>query len=242
MIVLIFVFVFFMTTNHRPTLESKRGKVEGVKDTIAHKRNLLQQTTLKLRKDTKYNVSRADIDDLKYELLKQEGKVIPEEQHQQSSKRRLVDNDHLHKRLKTDVDQLDGDGDGEDNAEGENEGEGSHTNEVYSENDNSEVDEEDSGSEDEDEDETAQLLQELNKIKQERKLQQQKLDQEILVESAKVANPLVPLDSSAPPKNNWRKSTAFSRRVPLNDNQDSKYISKTSESDYHKKFLSKHIR
>jgi protein CWC15 len=227
-----------MTTNHRPTLESKRGKAEGVRDTISHKRNLPQQTTLKFRKDTKYNVSRTDIDDLKYELLKQEGNVIPKEEHQQSNKRRLVYDDDLHKRLKTDVDQLGVDGDGA------GDGEVSHANEVYSENDSSEVDEENSGlgSEVEDEDETAQLLQELNKIKQERKLQQQKLDQENLVESAKVANPLVPLDSSAPSMNNWRKSTAFSRRDPPNDNQDSKYIPKISESDYHKKFLSKHIR
>lgn len=40
-----------MTSNHRPTLESKRGKVIGIADLIVHARNLPQQTQLKLRSD-----------------------------------------------------------------------------------------------------------------------------------------------------------------------------------------------
>lgn len=40
-----------MTTNHRPTLESKRGRDKPIKDTILHSRSLRGQTLLKLRLD-----------------------------------------------------------------------------------------------------------------------------------------------------------------------------------------------
>lgn len=40
-----------MTTNHRPTLESKRGRDHAIKNTIQHSRALAGQTELKLRPD-----------------------------------------------------------------------------------------------------------------------------------------------------------------------------------------------
>ncbi|GEQ72044.1 hypothetical protein JCM33374_g5730 [Metschnikowia sp. JCM 33374] len=40
-----------MTTNHRPTLESKRGRDIAIKDTIQHARSTKGQTSLKLRSD-----------------------------------------------------------------------------------------------------------------------------------------------------------------------------------------------
>lgn len=40
-----------MTTNHRPTLESKRGRANPIKDTIQHARALKGQLELKLRPD-----------------------------------------------------------------------------------------------------------------------------------------------------------------------------------------------
>lgn len=40
-----------MSTNHRPALESKKGRVRPIKDTIQHARALNSQTTLKLRQD-----------------------------------------------------------------------------------------------------------------------------------------------------------------------------------------------
>lgn len=40
-----------MTTNHRPTLESKRGRANVIKDTIQHSRSQNGQTLLKLRLD-----------------------------------------------------------------------------------------------------------------------------------------------------------------------------------------------
>ena len=42
-----------MSTNHRPQLESKRGKVIKIKDTIQHARGLPQQTSIKYRQDIK---------------------------------------------------------------------------------------------------------------------------------------------------------------------------------------------
>lgn len=40
-----------MTTNHRPTLESKRGRSNEIKDTILHSRSLPGQLSMKLRLD-----------------------------------------------------------------------------------------------------------------------------------------------------------------------------------------------
>lgn len=40
-----------MTTNHRPTLESKRGRENVIRDTIQHSRSINSQTLLKLRLD-----------------------------------------------------------------------------------------------------------------------------------------------------------------------------------------------
>lgn len=40
-----------MTTNHRPTLESKRGRSNEIKDTILHARSLPGQLSMKLRLD-----------------------------------------------------------------------------------------------------------------------------------------------------------------------------------------------
>lgn len=40
-----------MTTNHRPTLESKRGRDNAIKNSIQHSRALAGQTELKLRPD-----------------------------------------------------------------------------------------------------------------------------------------------------------------------------------------------
>ena len=54
-----------MTTNHRPTLEAKRGKDEGIRNTIAHARALPQQTSLKYRSDIPIQAARAAVEELK---------------------------------------------------------------------------------------------------------------------------------------------------------------------------------
>ena len=54
-----------MTTNHRPTLEAKRGKDEGIRNTIAHARALPQQTSLKYRSDIPIQQARAAVEELK---------------------------------------------------------------------------------------------------------------------------------------------------------------------------------
>lgn len=53
-----------MSTNHRPQLESKRGKVIKIKDTIQHARGLPQQTSIKYRQDIKNEKTINKFDDL----------------------------------------------------------------------------------------------------------------------------------------------------------------------------------
>ena len=53
-----------MSTNHRPQLESKRGKVIKIKDTIQHARGLPQQTSIKYRQDIKNEKTISKFNDL----------------------------------------------------------------------------------------------------------------------------------------------------------------------------------
>lgn len=50
-----------MTSNHRPTLESKKGKKRAIGDTIVHARSLAQQTNLKYRHDTPIDISSEEV-------------------------------------------------------------------------------------------------------------------------------------------------------------------------------------
>ena len=52
-----------MSTNHRPQLESKRGKVIRIKDSIKHARGLPQQTSIKYRQDIKNDKTTTEFND-----------------------------------------------------------------------------------------------------------------------------------------------------------------------------------
>lgn len=56
-----------MTTNHRPTLESKRGKTISVTDSIVHARQIGQNQSLKLRSDVNPQVAKRAWMELKEE-------------------------------------------------------------------------------------------------------------------------------------------------------------------------------
>ncbi|EGW32494.1 uncharacterized protein SPAPADRAFT_61560, partial [Spathaspora passalidarum NRRL Y-27907] len=62
-----------MTTNHRPTLESKRGKVKSINDSIVHARALPQSGSLKYRTDIPSVKFEDGVKELKRELLQLEG-------------------------------------------------------------------------------------------------------------------------------------------------------------------------
>lgn len=161
-----------MTTNHRPTLEAKRGKAQNIQDSISHSRALPQQRSLKYRNDINIEDARAAVQELKEEsrVRKQpfEGKV--------EKKRKLEES------AKTPVAVTPKDETGEKESE---DLEDSHS--EYSSDD------------DDDDDETAQLMQELQKIKQEREELKQKLQDKSKQERAISSNPLLQLDSSAAP-------------------------------------------
>lgn len=221
-----------MTTNHRPTLESKRGKEESISNTIFHSRALPQHTSLKYRSDIRKpkvdrKVGKRAVEELKRDLLQDEDKLNGNEQS------RVIMN-------------------GGDGSESVSINSGDSDNEESIINDDNEKNTESvseySSSEDESEDETAQLMEELAKIKKERQAEKEKQKLQKSIDSSKTSNPLVQV-SDTPLSNNefkvkkgWRDSTTFRRQHSEPKDDDEKFTNDTLNSDFHQKFLSKYVR
>lgn len=202
-----------MTTNHRPTLESKRGKVQAIGDLISHKRALPLQTLLKVRRDgptrIDENAGKRAVDELKRELLVRENA-------QNGPAKRLADfQSLLAKRART---------------EGEN-------SEPSASEDESDYD----GSLGSDSEDMEALMAELAKIKEEKRLLKQKKDHENALLRASTSNPLVLLTEEKPVKKSWRSGTTFSGEDNLKL-LDVGFTNDTLKSEHHKQFLSKYVR
>lgn len=213
-----------MTTNHRPTLESKRGKKRPISDTIVHAKGLNQQGLLKYRSDLKhYDVSAEQARQLNDEInLKDKAKRV------EKVTERVTDTE-------TEVPHND--------ATGVKTGEKSEgPSSVHSGTEEaaldpkeeanskaSDVDSELDSDSDSDSD-TEALLAELNKIKQEKELQKQQEKQKLLN-----SNPLL----TEEPKKGWRSSAFRSKKKPKKDEQ---FTTNTVESEYHQLFMKKFIR
>lgn len=252
-----------MSTNHRPTLESKKGKKRAIGDTIIHGRNLPQQTTLKYRTDI-----------IAAEKVREKD---PQELDGETSKRRLLesrDNSHEPKETKAAVNNEDNILDTTKNSRyisskpheseveptdpsDEQQSKDEKTKDEHEQNNNehsnddkfnesSEVRESDSGSESDsrsesdsefdDESDTEALLEELNKIKQEKEKQR--------VDNQNSTLPKNPLIDPEPKQKSWRSST-FRRNKANNNNKDNdrdKFTTNTIDSEFHQSFLSKYIR
>jgi protein CWC15 len=100
-----------------------------------------------------------------------------------------------------------------------------------------------SDSESDSEDETALLMAELQKIRQERQTEEENNHQKI-VDHAMVSNPLVKIKDTEDSigKKSWRKSTPFNKKATIESKKPIEFNNDTLKSDYHRKFLSKHIR
>ncbi|ODV78001.1 uncharacterized protein CANTADRAFT_23111 [Suhomyces tanzawaensis NRRL Y-17324] len=240
-----------MTTNHRPTLESKRGKALAISDSIAHARSLPLQTALKYRQDVLTEVdpvrAKRGVEELKRELLILEGKI--DENDLKRSKIRSGDdssgeNDEsdesddeeaLLAELQKVKQQI-----ADDNAGVSDKDRASEEEDMQSDSNASE------DSNDESDDETELLLAELAKIKQERQQEKENKEKAERAEKAKSSNPLVSLDESEPPaKKSWRSSTAFNNKPkpkPKGEQNNDNFTNDTLRSEFHKKFLSKYIR
>lgn len=225
-----------MTTNHRPTLESKRGKAELISNTIFHSRSLPQHTTLKYRGDIRKpkvdtKIGKQAVEELKKDLLLNEGKLEESLKINKSLTEGLtLMDEHVSKTIDNQEDELDY------NKEYD---EKSITKEEYSSS------EDDSG--DDSEDETAQLMEELAKIKQERQEEKEKLELQNKLDKTKVSNPLVQVsgtstEASFKIKKSWRDSTAFKKQNSQNKNDDETFTNDTLNSEFHQNFLTKYIR
>lgn len=226
-----------MTSNHRPTLESKRGKVLEILDSIAHSRALPLQPKLKTRKDGGKNVDyyaaarslRKD-NDMKSKLeTSEEPKLVRDVSEELESKpedlkaikERNSDDDQSDEEHKI-SDHKDDNNESNDKSKGDSEG-GS------------------SDSDDSDDDETEQLMAELAKIKQEReeeKLRKQKEEHE-KADSTMQKNPLL---NSFKVSKSWRSAKKFNNSKQLQRSEDETFTSSTVDSEFHQSFLNKYIR
>lgn len=207
-----------MTTNHRPTLESKRGRANDIKDTIQHARSQTSQSSMKLRPDVKSTAIDGDL------------------------ARKGLDELHPAKRLRRNEPELAVDriSDAEDpsghpaikTTEATESSKGSDIS--GSDTNNTDISGSDSsGSDSDDSDEEAELLRELAKIKKEKEEQKR--------QTALAGNPLIDSEGNdKTPKKSWRSSNRFGKK-PQPDS-DKQFTTNTLDSDVHRKFLSKYFR
>lgn len=151
---------FIMTTNHRPTLESKRGRSNAIKDTILHARSLPGQLSMKLRLDIIGGQVESTLGKRALEELEEDEKRLKKNQSDQS----ILIADTLLKELHHETNTYKDDGEEERSIKG-------------TESDES------SGEESEDDEES--LMKELAKIRSEKEAKRKK--QETLVGNPLIA-------------------------------------------------------
>lgn len=211
-----------MTTNHRPTLESKRGRANVIKDTIQHSRSLNSQTSLKLRLDIQGTKLDSSAGKRALEELQAERKrVKTENTEEEELKADEKAEEHVNAQKKTEVEGDAGSTLLEDDQQSAEEND--------EESDSEEEEEEDDDDEDDEDDEEA-LMAELAKIKKEK--EKQKL--------ALAGNPLMSPDGTErTSKKSWRSHAPFARKATI---APKSFTTNTLESDTHRRFLSKYFR
>ncbi|SGZ55018.1 CIC11C00000001382 [Sungouiella intermedia] len=218
-----------MTTNHRPTLESKRGRANAIKDTIQHSRSLNSQTSLKLRLDvqgTKFDrsVGKRALDELEEERrVKRVIEKTPNDGVRTQGLKEGDDNEG-EEDVSVQAKDVDREEDDEDDEGPEDVEEGDNDRDDDEDNDDDDEDED----EDEDDDEEA-LLAELAKIKKEKEKKA----------IALAGNPLISPDGNeTTTKKSWRRNSPFAKKSATQQS----FTTNTLESDTHRKFLSKYFR
>lgn len=188
-----------MTTNHKPALESRQGR--DVQTSILHSRDQPSH------KQLKYRAGRRHLEELKEELG--------------VKRRRVEEREEREGRGDGDGDG-DADGDADGGADADADGDGASASEA-SDGEASDAHDSDTDSEDE-----AELMRELQKIKQERE-EQRKLEQM----EAKMQQ------EKAKPRKSWRQDTMFKE---TSKKKDGEYVNDLLRSDEHQKFMDKFIR
>ncbi|KHC74550.1 pre-mRNA-splicing factor CWC15 [Candida albicans P75016] len=222
-----------MSTNHRPQLESKRGKVIKIKDTIQHARGLPQQTSIKYRQDIKNEKTISRFNDLQkhdnnkitsLESINPPTKKLKIESTKEITTEPL--NQEIDKQSKLSL-KNDDQSDIQPNEKSE------------SDEEDSKDEEDDESSDDEDDDETALLLKEIENIRREK----EKQNSDSTNNSINNSLTLQTHDLSTK-KKSWRSSTTFnnkSKKESTND-KNNNYTTDTLNSQHHQKFMSKYIR
>lgn len=212
----------YMTTNHRPTLESKRGRENAIKDTIQHSRSLNGQTSLKLRLDIKGTNFDPSVGKRALDELEVEHKRVKTEK-TEISKEEEVKHEKVEKKEAQGIEEVEGNeanGLDSDNRNAEENNEQSE----------GEQDEEEEESDESEEDDEGALMAELAKIRKEK--EKQKL--------ALAGNPLMSPDGTeTTSKRSWRRNAPFAKKATT---QPKPFTTNTLESDTHRKFLSKYFR
>lgn len=251
-----------MSSNHRPTLESKKGKKRPIGDTIVHSRNLPQQTKLKFRSDAPFSdigsTSDQTASDDKRRLLndhegKQRADSILDNKQSKQGEQHTIDSS------KSPIDEQEETSDELKNRSNEN-NDNETTDELKSDNSpvprdaaqsndqdknqHDNLEDESDDSEYEDESDTEALLQELNNIKREKEKQQQEQEDSQSQQSVNDKLQENPLIDPNPKKKSWRSSTF--KRNNQDENQNRKgqdnFTTNSIESEFHQSFLSKYIR
>lgn len=232
-----------MTTNHRPTLEGKKGRNNTIQDSIKHARALPQNTRLKFRSDVRkpilsHSKGNKAVKELKEELLLSEIATNGDKRNKDiADKETSISNATL----------LTGVTGPKENEKHASDDENTTGNEPQPESEGStfsleEEDEEEEEEETDDEDEL--IMQELAKIKKERALKRENDSVAKEKDDVSQKNPLLNIDKNrgtgGPKASSWRKTTAFRNEKSQHNGEE--YTNDTLKSEFHQKFLSKYIQ
>lgn len=232
-----------MTTSHRPTFESRKGR-DLQPTAIVHGRQVAAHRQLKYRqKKNDGGIDEVDarekFDELKQELLEREKshyKRIKGDDYDYKDRQLQIEAknevevgddesyEERRKRVALETKNLD---DSDEEQSGEEESSGS---EVESEEDD-----------DSDSDDEAELLKELEKIKKERAQAQREKELKTKEEEALISNPL--LNQAKPIRKSWRQDKVFNyKNNQSKEKTDDDYVNDLLRSDFHQKFLNRFVK
>ncbi|CCE86074.1 Piso0_005723 [Millerozyma farinosa CBS 7064] len=226
-----------MTTNHRPTLESKKGRNNTIQDSIKHARSLPQNTRLKFRSDVRkpilsHSKGNKAVRELKEELLLSEIATSEDKRNKDiADKEASISNAAL-------LTGVTGQKENEEHASDDQNTKGDESQPESKESSSSSEEEEETDDEDE------LIMLELAKIKKERALKRETDSAAKEKDDVSQKNPLLNIDKNrgtgAPKVSSWRKTTTFRNEKSERNEED--YTNDTLKSGFHQKFLSKYIQ
>lgn len=212
-----------MTTNHRPTLESKRGRANGIKDTIQHSRSLKSQSSLKLRLDVKGTKFDPAV-----------GKRALDELQNESKRHKLGSTDALYECENKTGDKISGLLPETETSSKESNPNDDKDAPVQNIETGAQSESDGSSEYESEEDDEEELMAELAKIKKEKEEQKKK-------EVALNGNPLIDAQGNdVTSKKSWRSGSPFGRKATTHTKKE--FTTNTLESETHRKFLTKYFR